>query len=225
MCYPNQESANALLKILEEPKENNLFILVTSDIRKIIDTIKSRCTLVFFNDLDSSKIESELIKYKPNLDSRKAKIISKLSLGNMRAAYNFIDNIDGDIISINSLASGLKENNLNKWNKEFYRLDKDRVIYKLELLNLFFQDINLIKSFGNHHKISFTNFENNYDNFIQLFSNADWNKCIQKINDSISYIKRNSYLNLTNISLFIELQNIMKNDFNNHFNLNEWLAN
>ena len=35
LCYPNNESANALLKILEEPPPNNLFILITSDISKM----------------------------------------------------------------------------------------------------------------------------------------------------------------------------------------------
>jgi len=44
LCYPRTESANSLLKILEEPHDNNLFILITSNISKMLDTLKSRCT-------------------------------------------------------------------------------------------------------------------------------------------------------------------------------------
>ena len=37
LCYPNNISANALLKTLEEPPENTLFILITANISQIID--------------------------------------------------------------------------------------------------------------------------------------------------------------------------------------------
>jgi DNA polymerase-3 subunit delta' len=42
----NQAASNALLKILEEPPENTLFILVTSQTQKLIATIRSRCQLL-----------------------------------------------------------------------------------------------------------------------------------------------------------------------------------
>ena len=42
----NQSASNALLKILEEPPENTLFILITSQAQKLIATIRSRCQLL-----------------------------------------------------------------------------------------------------------------------------------------------------------------------------------
>lgn len=39
----NNASANALLKILEEPPANTLFLLVTSQIQRLLPTIMSRC--------------------------------------------------------------------------------------------------------------------------------------------------------------------------------------
>ncbi|QDD12168.1 DNA polymerase III subunit delta' [Candidatus Methylopumilus rimovensis] len=42
----NQAASNALLKILEEPPENTLFILLSSQIQKLIATIRSRCQLL-----------------------------------------------------------------------------------------------------------------------------------------------------------------------------------
>lgn len=42
----NQAASNALLKILEEPPENTLFILVTSQAQRLIPTIRSRCQLL-----------------------------------------------------------------------------------------------------------------------------------------------------------------------------------
>lgn len=41
----NKESANALLKFLEEPEENIIAILVTENRYKVMDTIRSRCQI------------------------------------------------------------------------------------------------------------------------------------------------------------------------------------
>ena len=53
----NHAASNALLKILEEPPENTLFILVTSQTQKLIATIRSRCQLLDFRgpSLDEAK--------------------------------------------------------------------------------------------------------------------------------------------------------------------------
>ena len=51
LCFPNTESANALLKIIEEPPDNTLFILITTDISMLIDTIVSRCSMIYIANL------------------------------------------------------------------------------------------------------------------------------------------------------------------------------
>ena len=50
---------NAFLKILEEPPATVLFILATTDIQRIIDTVRSRCFQIFF----SSIAEVDLVNY------------------------------------------------------------------------------------------------------------------------------------------------------------------
>jgi len=54
----NQAASNALLKILEEPPENTLFILLSSQIQKLIATIRSRCQLLDLRgpSLDEAKL-------------------------------------------------------------------------------------------------------------------------------------------------------------------------
>lgn len=46
----NEESSNALLKILEEPSSSSMFILVTSQMQKLLPTILSRCQIVRFKN-------------------------------------------------------------------------------------------------------------------------------------------------------------------------------
>lgn len=45
------EAANALLKILEEPPENTVFILITTQQAGVLPTVASRCGLVYFRPL------------------------------------------------------------------------------------------------------------------------------------------------------------------------------
>ncbi|KAB8033292.1 hypothetical protein [Fluviispira multicolorata] len=58
----NANSANALLKSLEEPPAKSLFILTTKDINLVLPTISSRCQRVFlrFEDIEKKNIISEI---------------------------------------------------------------------------------------------------------------------------------------------------------------------
>lgn len=53
----NKNAANALLKSLEEPPANTLFIIVSDELSKLAKTVRSRCSLVNFRqpDFESAK--------------------------------------------------------------------------------------------------------------------------------------------------------------------------
>ncbi len=61
----NTSASNKLLKLLEEPPEKTVFLLVAEDEQQIITTIKSRCQILHFpllsNEADIAKglIEKE----------------------------------------------------------------------------------------------------------------------------------------------------------------------
>ena len=58
----NRNAANALLKSLEEPPSNTLFLIVSDELSKLAKTIRSRCSLVNFRqpDFNSAKTWLEL---------------------------------------------------------------------------------------------------------------------------------------------------------------------
>ena len=63
----NKSAANALLKTLEEPSKTAILILLVSDSKNILDTIKSRCQLIKFLPVKKSLLEEFL---KDKLDSK-----------------------------------------------------------------------------------------------------------------------------------------------------------
>jgi len=57
-----QEASNCLLKILEEPPEKSIFILITSKLKLILPTIHSRCQTIKFLPVPKDILEQELKK-------------------------------------------------------------------------------------------------------------------------------------------------------------------
>lgn len=54
-----KEAQNCMLKTLEEPQEYIVIILISSNENSILPTVKSRCTKIYFKELD----DSEIFKY------------------------------------------------------------------------------------------------------------------------------------------------------------------
>ena len=88
---------NALLKTLEEPPENVIFILATTEVHKVLDTIKSRCQRFDFRRITTDDIVKHL-RYIS--DEEKIKItddalfaIAKNSAGGMRDSISLLDQL------------------------------------------------------------------------------------------------------------------------------------
>lgn len=58
----NTSASNKLLKLIEEPPNQTVFILISEDEEQIINTIKSRCQLLHFPPLAEDVIKNALIK-------------------------------------------------------------------------------------------------------------------------------------------------------------------
>jgi len=80
----NEAASNCLLKTLEEPY-NGIFILLTSKLNLLLDTIISRCQIVRFRSFSSKQIKSILKEY---LDTSKLNINKKLKLEDLISSAN-----------------------------------------------------------------------------------------------------------------------------------------
>ena len=80
----NEAASNCLLKTLEEPS-NGIFILLTSKLNLLLDTIISRCQIVRFRSFSSKQIKSILKEY---LDTSKLEINTKLEFEDLINSAN-----------------------------------------------------------------------------------------------------------------------------------------
>ncbi len=88
---------NALLKTLEEPPENVIFILATTEVHKVLDTIKSRCQRFDFRRITTDDIVKHLRfisdQEKINISDDALFAIAKNSAGGMRDSISLLDQL------------------------------------------------------------------------------------------------------------------------------------
>jgi len=86
----NAETANKLLKVIEEPPEKTLFFLVTEQYSAVLPTITSRCQLLRLPPLSEEDIVIALQQRK-GVDVEKAKNIAHISRGSWCRAIHILD--------------------------------------------------------------------------------------------------------------------------------------
>ncbi|MDK2822009.1 MAG: polymerase subunit gamma/tau [Clostridia bacterium] len=91
------EAFNALLKTLEEPPSHAIFILATTEPRKVLPTILSRCQRFDFHPLTASAIAGRLkevvIANKMEIEPGALSLLSRKANGGLRDALSLLDQI------------------------------------------------------------------------------------------------------------------------------------
>lgn len=89
------KEGNKLLKLIEEPPPNTLFILVAENDEQILPTILSRCQLVKIPAPDDKEIEQALIT-RANAPEETARQIAAIAEGNYREALQLLQHAEED---------------------------------------------------------------------------------------------------------------------------------
>ena len=92
----NTQAANKLLKLIEEPPNKTIFILITEDEEQIINTIRSRCQVLHFPPLAQEDIKTGLIK-QYNIAEKEALKIAHQADGNYNKACDLVYQDSEDI--------------------------------------------------------------------------------------------------------------------------------
>jgi DNA polymerase-3 subunit delta' len=132
----NTNSINAILKALEEPPKNTFFLITCNNVHKLLDTIKSRCLLIKFDNLNNEVLEKII---KNNL---------KINISNI--GLNYLEYLDGTLSNLNWILNNKNKNIINDIEDLFINNKIDNLI---ELKNRwgnideysFFIIVNIIK--------------------------------------------------------------------------------
>ena len=176
---------NAFLKTLEEPPSHVIFILATTELNKIPETVKSRCQIFSFNKIKENVMEEYLndicIKESINIDSDAIREIVKLSNGCLRDALSYLDKISKynnkiDIKFLESSFGIINKNTLEDLYKNIINKDIKKISSNLDYISdTGITPLNFINSFVDYlleKIISKNNMDYNEMTFIKMIVNS-----------------------------------------------------
>jgi len=100
----HQATSNKLLKMIEEPPEKTLFLLVSEEPDKVIPTILSRCQLIKIPSFTAKDIEYYL-NDRFGLTGEKASDIARVSNGNIYRAIELCENEESSVMNLERFKS------------------------------------------------------------------------------------------------------------------------
>ncbi len=147
----NQQSSNALLKVLEEPPEDNLLILTTSRINSLLPTIIGRCQLLRFDPLSDEDVYAFIKKEHPELEEEASRFYAALSQGSISSCREIVeqDFLELREKAISFLASSVTGRHLaagKEIDSVIASKDKQKIKRFLSLLTIWFRDAALVSS-------------------------------------------------------------------------------
>ncbi len=93
----SKSSFNALLKTLEEPPAHVIFILATTELHKVLDTVKSRCQVFEFKkptiEILVGMIQEGIKKEGFKIDDEAAELIAKRGNGAFRDTWGIVERV------------------------------------------------------------------------------------------------------------------------------------
>ena len=93
--FMHETAANAILKILEEPQEKTLFLLVANDAERLLTTILSRTQIVKIRAFSDHELKT-ILASQDGLDEKKAGQVAHLSEGSLSKARQIAAEVEDD---------------------------------------------------------------------------------------------------------------------------------
>ena len=202
---------NALLKTLEEPPEFVIFILATTELYKVPETIISRCQNFEFRRISISDMSSRLLQICENenilIDNDAINEISKISNGGMRDAIGLLDQLSAyttkkiTIDDINDVCGFISNEHLFEMMSLIIDNNLDEVLTKINKYNDEGKDLTIIlKKIAEQLKnvliyinaseyFDDKNLIEKYEYFANKIAEKKINKMINEITESLKNMK------------------------------------
>jgi len=205
-------AGNKLLKLIEEPPAQTLFILVAEDESKILPTILSRTQLIKINRVATKDVQSWLIDGL-SVPKEKAISIAPLAQGNLREAMQLLHHGDEnwqDLLRdwLNAIIKNGPGAQV-KWVDEMSKIGREKqkqfIAYFIHLLSISIR----ISNNEIPHDIA----ENEIDFAQRLLKLADTSQIqsmVEELDKSIYYIERNANPKMLFMALSIKFYHIIK---------------
>ena len=208
------KEGNKLLKLIEEPPPNTLFILVAENDEQILPTILSRCQLVKIPRLENTEVEQALISG-ANTSAETAAQIAGICEGNYREALKLMQHADEDWQSLlrEWLNATLKGGPIAqiKFVEDVSKLGREKQKQFLRYFNHLLEQSIRIKILG-VDMISISDSDKDFAQRLNKIASVSQQKAIiEELDKAAYYVERNANAKMLFQALSIKLYHIIQN--------------
>ncbi|HQQ95179.1 MAG TPA: DNA polymerase III subunit delta' [Bacteroidia bacterium] len=210
----NSEASNKILKILEEPSEDTVFILVSEQADQLLPTILSRVQQIPFTRLSTGEIANALVQNHA-LDERRAEEIAFLSNGDYSEALHLIRNTEEEFNlhshfqSFMRLAFSFDYIKIHDWVENNAKMGREAqkqfFQYGLEM----FRDC-LMHNYGQSSLVRLAGDEKQFlEKFAPFIHKGNYERLIEEFNNSYYHIERNANPKILFSDLFVKVNTLI----------------
>jgi DNA polymerase-3 subunit delta' len=207
------KEGNKLLKLIEEPPPNTIFLLVANSEEQILPTILSRCQYIKVPRLTTSEIEQALVQ-KGHIDPEKAAQIAAISDGNYREALHLLQHSDADFLTqirewLNAILKGGPLAQM-KWVEETSKMGREPQKQFLKYFNHLLEQSIRIKVLGNDLPLdpALKDFALRIN---KIASVGQLEAIVQELDKAVYHIERNANPKMLFMALGIKFYHIIQN--------------
>ena len=206
------KEGNKLLKIIEEPPANTLFILVAENEELVLPTIVSRCQLIRIPALEIKDIEEALIS-RNHTDPAIARQVASVSDGNYREALQLVQHAEEDWQALlrEWLNAILKTGPVaqTRWVEEISRLGREKQKQFLRYFNHLLEQAVLLRAMG-HAPGAFGTEKDFAERLNKIAGIEQQQAIIEELDRASYYIERNANGKMLFHALTIKLYHIIQ---------------
>jgi DNA polymerase-3 subunit delta' len=204
---------NKLLKLIEEPPANTLFILVAQSEEQILPTILSRTQLVKIPLLTDAGIENALVE-RNNTSPAQAKSVAGITEGNYREALQLLQHAEEDWLALlrDWMNATMKENFVTqvKWVEEVSKLGREKQKQFLRYFNHLLEQCIRLRILGTENSGLAANEKEFAGRLNKISSVTQQQAIITELDHAAYYIERNANGKMLFHALTIKILHIIK---------------
>ena len=208
------KEGNKLLKLIEEPPPNTLFILVAENDEQILPTILSRCQLIKVPMLENNEVEAALVN-RAKASAETAHQVAGICEGNYREALQMLQHADEDWQSLlrewlNATLKGGPAAQV-KFVDEVSKLGREKQKQFLRFFNHLLEQSIRIKILGVEQLVLADNERDFALRLNKIASVSQQQGIIEELDRAAYYIERNANAKMLFQALTIKLYHIIQN--------------
>ena len=211
----NIAAANKLLKLIEEPPNKTVFLLITENEEQIINTIKSRCQALHFPTLSEQDIANSLVVNHKIANNEAAKIAHQAE-GNYNKALHLLQNDSNDLIfeewfiawirtAFRAKGNAAVVQDLISWSDTIAKTGRETQKRFLDYCLQFFRQALLVNYKSDHLVFMETKSGFNLSKFAPFIHSGNILDIEKELNDAMYHIERNGNAKIILLDLSMKL--------------------